>query len=405
MVPRYNQATMILDPGVVGDTGVVSVLREDARDVDLLTALIEWYGRLPVERTAFLASVVRALVALAEVYPLEGIRILPVVAGDQARGVEYRWRGAEGNPPMRWVFASCPQARATPPRTWLTTLERIGQAVLTCDVHFGAHEPQWDPEQYAAWSDGGRPTGKPPPPRYRARGPSRVTPLFRLLECHRRIAGAVGVYWLLPMMYAMATTTAAAPPIVVDVRVPCAAPHQRSGLVLCDGLPGDRVAFGRRMRPAVGCQVRYHWWPRRAWTSHEPLVSFLLFHQCHILSGEFGSWRRYYGTRGDAFFPVSPATDALVVVTVGGVAGPPVATAGLQSQPPNGWYISALCAVTRSGGGTTLVRHLQSHNRTLWADATGTSVDFYLRLGFAAPDPREPLHLRWPAHTTAIVAR
>jgi hypothetical protein len=187
-----------------------------------------------------------------------------------------------------------------------------------------------------------------------------------------------GAYWLLPMMYAMVRT---APATVAAVSVPC---PPLTGKAVCGGLP-------------AGCQVRYHWWPRNGWRSHARLVAFLLFHQCETITGEFGSWRRMRdGRRGDNYFPITPETDALLLVTVGGV---PVATAGLQPySATKSWYITALCAVTRSGGGTLAVRHMQTWGRKLLADATGTSLGFYLRLGFTRANPdADPLSLQWSA--------
>jgi hypothetical protein len=215
----------------------------------------------------------------------------------------------------------------------------------------------------------------PVPVARRAREPSVVTGLFPLLECHRHIAGMAGAYWLLPMMYMMVHAT---PATTAAVPVPC---PPVAGRALCVGLP-------------AGCQVRYHWWPRNGWRSHARLVAFLLFHQCETITGEFGSWRRMRdGRRGDNYFPLTPESEALLLVTVGGV---PVATAGVQQSDAQAWYVAALCAVTGSGGGTLAVRHLQTFNRTILADATATSLGFYLRLGFTQSNAEvDPLSLQW----------
>ena len=367
-------------------------------DYDLLAMLMLAYERLPNDREAFLRALVHALEILSRVFPIVDVQTVPGAQrptepfgmlfsvgahGDETRGIQFRWRDAPQ--PQIWILARSPPS--SPSRAWLTTIECVGQAVLSGDAYFAPDHPQWDVADYARWAAGDRPRGqpRPTPPARRATGPSVVTALFPMLECHRRIAGAVGPYWLLPVMQCMLLAGDDPPPQVALTEVPCPMPPSQ-GVAggLCVGLPD-------------GCQTRFHWWRRRDWDTHEPLVAFLLFYQCHTLSGDIGDprHRRDYERRGDTSYPIQTAQDALVVVTVGGV---PVATAGLQPNhggDPTDWYISVLCAVTRSGGGRLLVRHLQLHRRTLWADATGTSVDFYRRMGFAVPDERDPLHVCW----------
>lgn len=378
-----HQATIAMDIGAVDptteDTGSVHVSCLDA-DMQLLDALIDFYGRLPRQRRAFIELLVDALRTLRRVFPIEDIAV-ETSTDQQRHPLGVRWRWSDAASAEHWPISQASDELPAP-GAWLLVLERIGQAILQGDAYFADQQvSHWSPEQYALWSVGSATTEKvrPVPTTRRARGPSVVTDLFPLLACHRRISGMAGAYWLLPMMFAMLR---AAPAHVLAVPVPC--PPASGGKALCRGLP-------------AGCQVRYHWWPAGGWRSHARLVAFLMYHQCETITGEFGTWRRMRdGPRTDHYFPVDADADALLLVTVGGV---PIATAGVQPCGDQAsWYVSALCAVTRSGGGTLAVRHLQATARTLRLDAVGDAVSFYARLGFTRSNP-DPVYqsMQWTA--------
>jgi hypothetical protein len=132
-----------------------------------------------------------------------------------------------------------------------------------------------------------------------------------------------------------------------------------------------------------------------------------MFYQCHVLTDGLGTWRRQHGRRGDAWYPVQSGLDHLLIVSVGGV---PLATAGVQDLANgDGWYISAICSGTRTGGGSLAItppcaprcgrvcsmRYLQSRQKLITADAVGDALGFYRRHGFVPEGENLPLCMRW----------
>ena len=378
-----------LVPNTITGQTYVLCLPNGGGKLTLLEALQHFYAQLPSDRTSFCGLLVRALQSLSKQIPITDVAVINGVSDSEPRAVAYRW-WTHGSAAVRWNLEQHRRGRP-PPRPWLEMLERIGHDVLSGDVYFDPDEvplTRWTREQYARWSVGDDDGGAAPPVaatnRGRARDPSIVTTLFPLLECHRRISGSIGAYWLLPMLYAMFHTEDAR--VYVETVACGGPPHWPTQPAPCERLP-------------AGCHVRYHRWGRGEWQTHAALVEFLMFYQCHVLAGDFGSWHRMHARRLDHSFPADPTTDELVIVTVGGV---PIASTGTQPKGSDGddRYISTLCAVTHSGGGTLAVRYLQATIGTaavLWADATDTAIGFYHRMGFVSPDPdNDRLRVRWP---------
>lgn len=215
--------------------------------------------------------------------------------------------------------------------------------------------------------------------------PSPVTPLFPLLECHRRLCGDVGLLWTVPLLYCMLRDRLRwlqSDPVVREFQVACPSsilPNSAHG-ALCPRLP-------------AGCHVYFHRWPAGTWTRYQPLVEHWMRSLCQRLAGEapVGSTQRRFGPREDFYFPLSPSMDDLHVCVVGGV---PLGVAGTHQTPDGGHqgtsplYVSSLCAATGSGCGPLMLQHLQRHvaavGQAIVADAIGSSavVAMYQRCGF-----------------------
>lgn len=194
-----------------------------------------------------------------------------------------------------------------------------------------------------------------------------------MLECYRGHFGPVGLYWCVPMMVALLWPRIGGGAAVAQSAAMCPPNTPRQVVpprVICAGLP-------------AGCRVEYHLWPRSRWRMHRSLVTFVAFYQCHTLTGEAGSWQRQHGTRVDSYFPLTPETDELLVVTVGGV---PVAVAGIQDNVAGVLYLSCLCAANRSTAGSLVIEHIKTRGQTIHAETTPEALGFYVRHGFVKAD-------------------
>ena len=247
-------------------------------------------------------------------------------------------------------------------------------------------EPVWTTAQYQQWATGGDPGGPAEPRPHSRRAPARqsatIATLFPLLECFRGVSGAIGLYWLVPMMFGLVFPSSSTVIHVRQAPVACATTATTAALVaVCPGLP-------------AGCELRFRHWPAGTWFRYEPLVRFVHQTHCHVLAGRFHTADRRFGRRFDHHFPMEPQMDDLYVLTVGGV---PLATMGVHrgdtSEPD---YISALCAVTNSRGGSLMVRHLQASGRSLELEATSASIEFWTKHHGFRPMVSGSLLLQWP---------
>ena len=145
--------------------------------------------------------------------------------------------------------------------------------------------------------------------------------------------------------------------------------------------------------------MRFRHWAAGTWGRYKPLIRFVRETQCHVLAGAVHE--RPFARRIDHPFPIHREDDDLYLLTAAGV---PLATLGVQ-WPHDGdetklAYISALCAITNSGGGTLMVEHLKqqvapSAAKGLRLEATAFSLGFWVDHNDFQPVVPNSLLLEW----------
>lgn len=216
-----------------------------------------------------------------------------------------------------------------------------------------------------------------------------LRPLFDFLDCHRRVSGPVGLYWLVPLLYSMYAPDLEWPItreglqgcIVGEDLRDCPPEDPKTAVVgssshprrLCEGLPR-------------GCDVLWYDFASSTWQKYEALVDYITDHQCRVLprlhpGEDLGSLRRIHGPRNLKALLFS-TLDHLVVCTVGGT---PVGTCTWSRRGPHNVHLECICSATDSGGGTLLIDHLKRQCERkacqLTADICEDMVDFFERNG------------------------
>lgn len=181
------------------------------------------------------------------------------------------------------------------------------------------------------------------------------------LECYRQLYGAVGVYWIAPVLAAMYTKQTQNWRVVSESIVPCRDDGRRC---VCDGLP-------------IGADVAVLRMDAREWMRYYNVVRFHLASQCR----DAELVQQYYPPRDR----VDGADDyRLYCVIAGGV---PLATCVVRCH--RDWYhIQLLCSATRSNGGRLAVEAVQQDatsrglRRGVGVVSVPSAEGFYRRMGF-----------------------
>ena len=125
-------------------------------------------------------------------------------------------------------------------------------------------------------------------------------------------------------------------------------------------------------------------------------------YQCQVLVPVVGDPLREYSSAsaGDNTTDMDVATDDLYVLTIGGV---PAATALVtDTDGMKRWYLSHVCAHTRTGAGAMMIQYLQSAaaasgSRGIALSAFGPeNVRLYAARGFQSdPEYTDGLEMSW----------
>ena len=156
-------------------------------------------------------------------------------------------------------------------------------------------------------------------------------------------------------------------------------------MVKCNSQQTQTKIICPRLPPI--CELRFRHWATGEWGRYKPLVRFVRETQCQVVAGAFNQHiDRRYSRRLDYYFPIHLNDDDLYLLTAAGV---PLATLGLNwlSKPA---YISAMCAITNSGGGTLMLDYVKKQTKHLRVEATAFSLEFWVRNRF---EPMAPTSL------------
>lgn len=224
-----------------------------------------------------------------------------------------------------------------------------------------------------------------------------LTAMKNLLSCWCYSHGPVGLFWLLPVLFLMYRNTPAVQTwlpwtFTMDMETSCL-PWDTTVPSICPGLP-------------PGCDMRLHKYKRGEWTLHTSLANYVQSLLCaHNAPAEDGG--RVFQSDGAGWHGRADAeTRSLFCLSV---AGLPVAIAVVGVWDDNGdddedvdgtgnnpsgdhrryLMVDTFCALTRSRGGTTLMRLLQRHCEDGgWSGIvlvpTATAEFFYKRMGFTS---------------------
>lgn len=337
--------------------------------------LYRLYARIPRETDAFLRRVLETVQELSESYGLSNVS--PTVSG---HGIMFMSAG------QGFVCIELPSGTAAPRGPAPTSLqhlrflESVGHAVCSMDAQVPRDVPHIHWMWYDHWTAGGKQGLHYPKLNATVADRNRrsdVSELFRLLECYRKVSGAVGLYWLLPLLYAMERGecgwTAAAAAVSERTIRPCPDAsffttkwrRQSSPVLVCDGLP-------------AGCAIEILSLPAGGWDYVAPLVGYCLHHQCQVLAGDdVRDPQRQWAPRTEHTLMVTPAQDELAVCLV---AGLPLATMAWRVDVHGDFYVVALCSVTKSRGGSILIEFLRERlpaKRDICLEAGDDVLGFY----------------------------
>ena len=196
-----------------------------------------------------------------------------------------------------------------------------------------------------------------------------------ILECLRVAHGPVGLYWLLPLLYAMyhdklgISNAEDGMPKFRQIEVNCDRDEQlnetTSTRFVCEGLP-------------VNCRVEVTEYPYKAWTPYSGLVAYLFSFQCSMSeSGQLSN------------AALDPEQHTLYLLTAGSI---PLACAIVEYRKKNGnafWHIHTFCSVPGTRAGHFLLRRMSqraaAQNASLSiAQGDETAQKFYAAHGFDA---------------------
>lgn len=338
---------------------------DDDEGADVVERARWLYDQLPTHDAAPVWRTVAA--ALRRAYPSCDVALADHV-------LRVMWADG-GGPPTEVALRRPARARARS-LTTLVNLERVAQAVLRHDAAFTPDDRHLEPADYAEWAEGGTVADDHWQPLVRRMGaPSPATPVLKWFQCHRGVVGAVGWFWLLPLLELMYGEPGAG--TVRESRVRC--PPALDGLlpstvaprIVCPGVP-------------AGCALVVHHWPAGTWGAHAPLVRHLARALCFENHAPWGDPARPRAHRFDRAYPVSPDSDDLALLVLGGAL--PLAWCGFEARPRYA-YVGSLCSVARSRGGSYLLGWLQRRSDRVELETAGDDlVEFYTRAGFV-PGP------------------
>lgn len=273
----------------------------------------------------------------------------------------------------------------------LVALERLGQAILRHDAAWPATAPHArSPADYRRWAEGGADAAWGPVP-WRATADSPATALLRWFACQHAAGGAVAWVWSLSLLFcALCPGAAAGHGVVAHPLAACpdAAAWRPAPTEPRADLCGDLPA---------GCGLTVHHWGAGTWWTYRALAEHLARACCFETLCDWGHPDRPRARRHDHRFPIDPDTDALVVLVAGG--GWPLGLLAYCHEPGAGrthCHVPALCAVTRSRGGSLLLGWLKRRTRRITLEAGDDLAGFYARHGFVRGDHDGGLWV-WPA--------
>lgn len=211
------------------------------------------------------------------------------------------------------------------------------------------------------------------------RVPKWIRPLIdEVLSCYRHLYGAVGLYWVLPLLVAMLGDTiglwrGATPALRLDW-LPTTVGDDCLGPPLCPARP-------------VNCHVRCLRWDAGTWSKYAPLLRFIMEFMCQWLVPVADGRSEHLRDPGEGTPSITAGLEDLWLCTAGGV---PLSVATVSKLPdhdvPGALYLGALCSVTDSGGGTLMLnrlrRSLATNELLLRVTTHARSRGFYVSHGF-----------------------